>query len=183
MIDGQSFHRFAETTKHLGTKKTAENRKNLEVLLKDIAFFKNLTNEQKEMVLERMFRVPVKAGDIVVHQGAHGDYFYVIEDGSFQIFVSRPGKFPKLVDTLSKGSAMGHLSLLYNIPRAASIKCEKDGVLWALGRDSFLEAIGPGSDHLKTLFEKNADIAIGKEKFMSLSRFLSLTGLSRVNGS
>ena len=39
------------------------------------------------------------------------------------------------------GDSFGELALLYNSPRAATVLCENDGVLWALERKAFRYAM------------------------------------------
>lgn len=50
----------------------------------------------------------------------------------------------KIIDGASKflkeygsGDVFGELALLYNAPRAATIKAESDGLLWVLDRNTF----------------------------------------------
>ena len=41
---------------------------------------------------------------------------------------------PELVYSYHGGGSFGELALLFNCPRAATVKCTKSGVLWAIGR-------------------------------------------------
>lgn len=47
------------------------------------------------------------------------------------------GEDPKYLKTYQPGESFGELALLYNVPRAASIKAKTDSILWALDRDTF----------------------------------------------
>mmetsp|Transcript_13386 Transcript_13386/g.30473 ORF Transcript_13386/g.30473 Transcript_13386/m.30473 type:complete len:895 (-) Transcript_13386:41-2725(-) len=74
----------------------------------------------------------------VVHQGDEGDYFYVVDEGeiAFHVDAELPkgsvsstsrrdlivDDVPPQVGTGSKGCSFGELALLYNTPRAASIR-------------------------------------------------------------
>ena len=74
----------------------------------------------------------------VVHQGDEGDYFYVVDEGEIAFHVeaelpkgsvSRTSRrellvedVPPQVGTGSRGCSFGELALLYNTPRAASIR-------------------------------------------------------------
>ena len=54
--------------------------------------------------------------------GDEGDYFYVIDSGKFDIFVAKGGAEPIKVGTVSRGQSFGELALMYNAPRAATVK-------------------------------------------------------------
>jgi cAMP-dependent protein kinase regulator len=54
------------------------------------------------------------------------------------------------------GEAFGELALLYNAPRAASIKAKTDCLLWALDRNTFNHIVKDASMYLKIkLFNYN----------------------------
>merc|ERR1719262_1335266 len=72
---------------------------------------------------------------MLISEGEQGDNFYVAQSGSYSVFLKKiPGK---AVKTYGPGDSFGELALLYNTPRAASIKCTQSGVLWALDRSTF----------------------------------------------
>ena len=52
-----------------------------------------------------------------------------------QVLIDKLGDTP--VHTYYPGGSFGELALLYNKPRAASIKCKEAGVLYALDRGTF----------------------------------------------
>ena len=64
--------------------------------------------------------------------GQRGDYFYIIETGSFEVLVNG-----LVVSTLENGKSFGELALLYNTPRAATVQAVTQSVVFALGRDTF----------------------------------------------
>lgn len=72
-----------------------------------------------------MVEKKVKSGDVVIQQGDEGDNFYVVDEGLFEVFVN--GK--KVVE-IGPGGSFGELALMYNTPRAATVKAVNDGVLW-----------------------------------------------------
>lgn len=57
-------------------------------------------------------------------------------------------KTEKLIHTYCNTGSFGELALLYNMPRAATIKADSDGVLWALDRSTFRRIV------LKNAFKK-----------------------------
>lgn len=79
-----------------------------------------------------MFEVKVKAGDVIIKQGEEGDNFYVIEQGMYAVLID--GELKKAYQ--DQGS-FGELALMYDNPRAATVRANTDGVLWALDRATF----------------------------------------------
>lgn len=87
-----------------------------------------------------------KAGEDLIKQGDEGNCLYIINEGSVDVFVARPGpdgkvaagtKGPKVV-SLGPGALFGELALMYSAPRAAtatvaSAQCK----LWQLDREPF----------------------------------------------
>jgi CRP-like cAMP-binding protein len=74
----------------------------------------------------------------VIRQGESGDSFYVVQAGTLDIYVkNQEGKESKVGSTLGPGSCFGELALMYNTPRAASIKSTSDCVLWEIDRASY----------------------------------------------
>lgn len=49
--------------------------------------FKNLDEEQVNAIILDMFRIDVAKDTAIIKQGDTGDYFYIVESGSFDVFV------------------------------------------------------------------------------------------------
>ena len=92
-----------------------------------------------------MFEKKVKKGDEVICQGDKGDFFYVIESGVYEVYKSanknNPSIDAKLVFTYNSKGAFGELALMYNAPRAATVKATTNGILWAVDRQTFTHII------------------------------------------
>lgn len=74
----------------------------------------------------------------VIRQGESGDHFYVVQSGTLDIFVKgKDGEQSKVGNQLRPGSCFGELALMYNTPRAASIKSSSECVLWEIDRNSY----------------------------------------------
>lgn len=70
--------------------KTASQRGRIETSIRGNLLFRNLDEGQYEDVLNAMKEVRVGRGTEVIVQGAVGDYFYVVEDGTFDVYVRGP---------------------------------------------------------------------------------------------
>ncbi|KAI8988738.1 cAMP dependent protein kinase regulatory subunit [Pilobolus umbonatus] len=104
--------------------------------LKDHFLFNELDNDQSRDVIDSMEDKKYKKGDTVIKQGAAGDYFYIVSQGTLDCFING-----EKVTSYERGGSFGELALMYNAPRAATIIATSDTVLWALDRIAFRSII------------------------------------------
>lgn len=101
--------------------------------------FKALGDDEMKIVVDAMQGVDFKAGETVITEGEPGSVLYVCETG--QLDCSKkltPGSDAETyLKTYEPGDAFGELALLYNAPRAATIKAKSDCHLWQLDRNTF----------------------------------------------
>jgi len=74
--------------------------------------------------------------DEVIREGDSGDYLFVVESGKFDCFKNISGEETYL-KSYQQGELFGELALMYNAPRAATIKCSEAGKLYKLDRRTF----------------------------------------------
>uniref|UniRef100_H3DB03 cAMP-dependent protein kinase type II-alpha regulatory subunit n=1 Tax=Tetraodon nigroviridis TaxID=99883 RepID=H3DB03_TETNG len=108
--------------------------------------------EQFSEILDAMFEVLVKPQQHIIDQGDDGDNFYVIEKGTFDIFVQKDGASLCVGKYDNKGS-FGELALMYNTPRAATIVATQEGALWALDRATFHRLIVKNNAKKRRMYE------------------------------
>lgn len=114
--------------------------------------FRNLEADQRHEIVDAMFERKVTKGDVIIKQGDEGDNFYVIDQGSFDVFVKK-GDQEKKVITLTAGGSFGELALMYNTPRAATVIAAEDGVLWAVDRTTFRHSLTNHSFRKRRMYE------------------------------
>jgi CRP-like cAMP-binding protein len=112
-----------------------------------------LDEERVRQMVEVAWKEDVKSGKEIITEGdLNADYFYVVQEGTFEIFVTEQvdegnaaqsaekaanrGE-SKFVSTVSKGGSFGELALLYLVPRAATVKAKTDAVVWVIDRQNF----------------------------------------------
>ncbi|KAL4659416.1 cAMP-dependent protein kinase type II-beta regulatory subunit-like [Arapaima gigas] len=132
--------------------KTDEQRQRLQEACKDILLFKNLDLEQMSQVLDAMFEKFVEAGEHIIDQGDDGDNFYVIESGTYNIFVKMDG-VERSVGSYDNRGSFGELALMYNTPRAATIVATSAGALWCLDRLTFRRIIVKNNSNKRKMYE------------------------------
>jgi len=123
--------------------------------------FSHLDDEQSTQVLGALHEKPIPTKGIkVITQGDVGDYFYVVERGSFDIHVNKSGKLEAGVDGLGAkvgsvgpGGSFGELALMYNAPRAATVISSEPSTLWALDRVTFRRILMDSAFQRRRMYE------------------------------
>jgi cAMP-dependent protein kinase regulator len=104
--------------------KTEEQLARIRAAIKPNFLFRNLDDEQEIDVLAAMKEVIISPGEMIIEQGAAGDFFYVVESGTLEVFVKREGQVldpekgdkPALgrkVATCVEGNSFGELALMH----------------------------------------------------------------------
>lgn len=132
--------------------KTDEQRTRLTDAVKNILLFRSLDKEQMNQVLDAMFEKSVQKDENIILQGDDGDNFYVIQSGVYYVFVDE-----KHIHTYTNSGSFGELALLYNMPRAATIRAETVGLLWAMDRNTFRRILLKSAFKKRKMYEKLLD--------------------------
>ncbi|KAF4961993.1 hypothetical protein FSARC_9899 [Fusarium sarcochroum] len=126
--------------------KSADQIERLKRAIEGNFLFSHLEDEQSAQILGALVEKPIPAKGIkVISQGDTGDYFYVVEKGSFDVYVNPSGSLQSgqdgmgnQVGNIQAGGSFGELALMYNAPRAATvISAEPSCTVWALDRVTF----------------------------------------------
>lgn len=145
--------------------KTEKQKERILEALSRQTLFQSLEREQKEAVLAAMQEVTCRAGDIVIKQGDDGNFCYVVEQGTLDVYVQPPGTLPEdafaapmdklgtKVVSYSPGAIFGELALLYLQPRAASVVATSDCTMWALDRVTFRKIIAVKNQDRRILLD------------------------------
>ena len=108
-------------------------------LLKEV-LFNGMDDSMITEIVGAMYRVDCPNGASIIKQNEYGDAYFVIESGSFNIIHQEFKEAPKrVVGEMLPGKAFGEGSLLYSIPRAATLTATKASVVWALDASKFVE--------------------------------------------
>jgi CRP-like cAMP-binding protein len=107
------------------------------MLLQTKAFHK-IPPANIQAIFMRMQQINYKTGDVILKQGAEGDYFYVLTGG--QAVVTRETPLSKegiKLAELQVGDTFGEEALISNAKRNATVTMRSDGAVMRLGKDDF----------------------------------------------
>ncbi|CAF0730039.1 unnamed protein product [Rotaria sordida] len=154
--------------------KTPEQRQRLKDAVCHNLLFRTLEAKQIDQVLDAMWEKTVRKGEVIIQQGDDGDHFYVIDNGVYDIYVSKEADFSKSIKVgeYNQTGSFGELALMYNQPRSATIIASTDGILWVMGRQTFRKLV------LKHAFRKRQ---MYENVLRDLTILQSLTDYERSN--
>ena len=100
--------------------------------------FNALEDQDMISVIDAFEEKRYKAGEYVIKEGEKGDVVFLVDTGELDCEKTfKKGDPPTYLKTYKPGESFGELALLYNAPRAATIKAKTDCLLWALDRGTF----------------------------------------------
>lgn len=100
--------------------------------------FTALDEKEFAIVIDAIEEVTGKAGEFVIKEGDQGDCMYVLDKGALDCTKVFSGNTePTFLKEYQPGESFGELALLYNAPRAATIKGNTDYTVLRLDRDTF----------------------------------------------
>jgi rhodanese-related sulfurtransferase len=104
--------------------------------------FSHLPSANIEEMFRRMTLLPVKAEQVLITQGAEGDYYYLIENGTAIVSrVAEASAAPQVLAELKQGDAFGEEALVSDNKRNATVVMKTDGILLRLNKTDFIELL------------------------------------------
>ena len=94
--------------------------------------FTGVDHKGKEVLVKAMQAHVAVAGEEIISQGDIGDFFYILEKGKVTFEVDE-----KEVGTAENRAVFGELALLYDTPRAATVKASCQCKLWKIDQKTF----------------------------------------------
>ena len=104
--------------------------------------FSSYAADEQQAIVDAFDKEEIEGDKFVIRQGEPGEKFYIIERGSVDIYVKgSSGEAQKVGNPLSAGASFGELALMYNTPRAASIKSSTNVKLWSIDRTTYRQIV------------------------------------------
>ena len=121
----------------LASKSDQTNEDWMTMLLQTKAFHK-IPPANIQAIFMRMQQINYRSGDVILKQGAEGDYFYVLIRGSALVTRETPlSKEGIKLAELKVGDTFGEEALISDAKRNATVTMQSDGAVMRLGKDDF----------------------------------------------
>lgn len=101
-----------------------------------------LTKEEQFRLVGKLRPWNFAKGEAIFAQGDIGDKLYIIEGGSVDVWKSFDG-VDKWIVKMSKGSFFGEISVMYDMPRSATVKAATEVTALSLSREDLHSMLPP----------------------------------------
>jgi signal transduction histidine kinase len=108
--------------------------------LEKLPLFAGLPEREMEMLVRMAEPATVKAGEVLMEEGAPGDALYVIIDGEMEV-VKRSGKGSLVLGVRKTGDVLGEMSLIEQVPRMATVRALRDSQVLGISQNGFHQLI------------------------------------------
>ena len=107
-------------------------------ILLQIKAFHKIPPANIQAIIKRMQQINYKSGDVVLKQGAEGDFFYVLLRGKCLVTRETPlNKEGIKLAELEAGDTFGEEALISDAKRNATVTMMSDGAVMRLGKEDF----------------------------------------------
>lgn len=110
-------------------------------MLKDVAIFKGLTDEDIAYLTERAATRIYQKGAIIVNEGDEGNSLFLIQSGSVKAYLSDDKGKEVILSTQGPGEYFGELALFDEAPRSASVAALEPCKAMIVSKTQLREAI------------------------------------------
>jgi len=108
--------------------------------LKGVYFFRGLSDEEIERIQQVCHQAEYQAGEVIFQEGAQADRFYIVLEGSVEVWKGR-----ELLAVHTPGHLFGEMALIDELPRSATVVVKERARLAHVNRADFHQIIQENS--------------------------------------
>jgi cAMP-dependent protein kinase regulator len=117
--------------------KTPVERERIMRCITASALFKECDGEALATICNAFEKCSYQKGAVIIKQGdLVAEHFFLLDDGKAEALIGEA-----VVKKYAPGDSFGELALLYNKPRAATVRASSDAALWRLDQRTFKSTI------------------------------------------
>lgn len=116
--------------------------------IKSLFLFKEFDDGDINQLISTMTERSCVAGELVIREGESGQEMFVVDSGELEVM-----KGETCLKKVKEGEMFGEMSMLYNMPRWASIRSVTPCVLFELSRKSYHSLLNERNLRRRKLFQ------------------------------
>ncbi len=113
--------------------------------IRDVYFFKGLSNEEIEIIKQVCKEVKYGPRDIIFEEGSKADRFYIVINGTVEVWKDYHTPEKDLLAAHNEGHLFGEMALIDDLPRSATVVSREYTSLFYINRKAFQQIIKQNS--------------------------------------
>ncbi len=142
-LDSSHFQRWVRDRVEIAARIRADQKER--TALGSLAFFRDLEGRELDRIAARLQTRRYEAGDVVIQAGESGGGYYLIRDGRADVTLP-DGRY---VRTLGPGDGFGELSLIFGVPRTATVTATGPLLVGVMGRPDFAALVTASGESMR----------------------------------
>jgi small-conductance mechanosensitive channel/CRP-like cAMP-binding protein len=111
-------------------------------LLSRVDLFRHLDLDHRAAIAERMQRVEVGPGDILVEQGDKSDSLFILGEGLVEVSITAPTGEKQPINRLCAAQVFGEMALLTGEARSATVRALLPSIVYSISKADFAAILG-----------------------------------------
>lgn len=99
-------------------------------------FMRILDKRARQEIIKEMALCSIEQGAEVFKQGLTGSYFYIVKEGTLQLFID-----DKYLKDIARGESIGELALIHSTQRSGTVIAKSSSLVWCLERKNFRKIV------------------------------------------
>jgi len=132
--------------------------------ISQLSLFQSLSTERIKEVAHKFNKKMTSPGEIIIREGQHADYFYIVQKGRFKVY--RESNKDRIIAILSSGDIIGEMAIIDNKKRNATVCSITSGKLLSLLRDDFVWLLNQDEE----LFQSIRDLVYKRKKSLPIEK-------------
>jgi len=112
--------------------------------LRKSPLFQGLSDQELQQLMDNAKPLSLRAGEVLMKQGATGDSAYVVIKGEFEI-QKQSGQSLIKIDVRNQGDVLGEMALLSKAPRSATVIAIRDSETLCISQEAFENLLSSSS--------------------------------------
>jgi small-conductance mechanosensitive channel/CRP-like cAMP-binding protein len=133
-------------------------------MVPSVELFKDLTKSEAMLLAQDVSILRFGRGEELLREGDHGDFFYLVVDGTCSILVNSPQGATVGVASVGPGEVVGEMSLLAGAPRTATVRAVSEVLAARIGKTALSNLLAERQDLLQVFAHYTAERAKQIEK-------------------
>ncbi len=118
--------------------------------LRRSALFAGLSDTELEQLVGQAQTVVVRAGEVLMEQGAPGDTAFIVLDGQFEVR-KQIGQSTIKIDVRKPGEVLGEMALLNQAPRSATVRAQRDSHVLSIPQKAFDDLLSTNTTAIRAI--------------------------------